>query len=403
MITLAQHIEMLLLEHDCVIIPGFGGFISNHREAQYEEDGGMLMPPSRTIGFNQQLQINDGLLAQSYMSAYDASYPAAQLQMEKDIEAMSQELELNGFYYLESIGRLTKGMGAGISFEASAPSILTPSLYGLDSFSMQPVKEIVKKREIEARMQAASIGISEEKHEDAGKNDENDKKKGIVIKLSPRMMEVGVSVAAAILLFFITSYMATRDRANETDTVIAATYPTPNSHNIEPNSHNIEDGESIVQMEKTHAHKAQKAPRAATASKKTVDKEEIENTNIGKKGDAVTNDKVVTNESTSGMGNDISNKTSETQSSEKTTGNSEASASSAKYTIVLASYVTRANADSFIRQMAKDGFAKAEYVKRGKVSRIIYSGYATEQEAQNALSLLRKNSKEFAEAWVMAL
>ena len=387
---------MLLLEHDCVIIPGFGGFISNHREAQYEEDGGMLMPPSRTIGFNQQLQINDGLLAQSYMSAYDASYPAAQLQMEKDIEAMAQELELNGFYDLESIGRLTKGMGFGISFDASAPSILTPSLYGLDSFSMQPVKEIVKKREIEARMQAASIGISEEKHEDAGKNDENDKKKGIVIKLSPRMMEVGVSVAAAILLFFITSYMSTRDRANETDTVIAATYPTPNSHNIE-------DGESIVQMEKTHAHKAQKAPKAVTASKKTADKEEIANTNIGKKGDVTVNDKAVTNESTLGVDNDATSKTSETQSSEKTTGNSEASAFTAKYTIVLASYVTRANADSFIRQMAKEGFAEAEYVKRGKVSRIIYSGYATEQEAQNALSLLRKSSKEFAEAWVMSL
>lgn len=387
---------MLLLEHDCVIIPGFGGFISNHREAQYEEDGGMLMPPSRTIGFNQQLQINDGLLAQSYMSAYDASYPAAQLQMEKDIEAMSQELELNGFYDLVSIGRLTKGMGSGISFDTSAPSILTPSLYGLESFSMQPVKEIVKKREIEARMQAASIGISEEKHEDAGKNDENDTKKGIVIKLSPRMMEVGVSVAAAILLFFITSYMATRDRANETDTVIAATYPTPNSHNIE-------DGESIVQMEKTPAHKAQKAPKAATASKKTTGKEEIANTNIGEKGDAAVNDKAVTNESALGVDNDAPNKTSETQSSEKTTGNSKAPTSTAKYTIVLASYVTRANADSFIRQMAKEGFAEAEYVKRGKVSRIIYSGYATEQEAQNALSLLRKNSKEFAEAWVMAL
>lgn len=388
---------MLLLEHDCVIIPGFGGFISNHREAQYEEDGGMLMPPSRTIGFNQQLQINDGLLAQSYMSAYDASYPAAQLQMEKDIEAMSRELELNGFYDLASIGRLTKGMGAGISFDASAPSILTPSLYGLDSFSMQPVKEIVKKREIEARMQAASIGISEEKHEDAGKNYENDKKKGIVIKLSPRMMEVGVSVAAAILLFFITSYMSTRDRANETDTVIAATYPTPNSNN------NIEDVESIAKMEKAPAHKAQKAPKAVTASKKAAGKEEIANTNIGEKGDAAVNDKAVTNESTLEADNDATNKTSETQSSEKTTGNSEASASTAKYTIVLASYVTRANADSFIRQMAKEGFPEAEYVKRGKVSRIIYSGYATEQEAQNALSLLRKNSKKFAEAWVMSL
>ena len=398
MITLAQHIEMLLLEHDCVIIPGFGGFISNRREAQYEERGGILMPPSRTIGFNQQLQINDGLLAQSYMSAYDASYPAAQLQMEKDIEAMSQELELNGFYDLGDIGRLTKGMGLGISFDASAPSILTPSLYGLDDFNMQPVKEIVKKREIEARMQAASIGISEENNEDAEKNDDNRKKKGIVIKLSPRMMEVGISVAAAVLLFFITSYMSTRDSANETDTVIAATYPTPSAHAI----NNVEN---TAKAEKEGSHKVCKTETPSKASsEKNATKEEIANSNIGKEGDAATNGKAAANENSLAANESASGKASEAISQEKTTeDNSKASAPAANYTIVLASYVTKANADSYIRQMAKEGFTEAKYVKKGKVSRIIYSGYATEQEAQNALSLMRKDSKEFAEAWVMAL
>ena len=32
MITLAKHIELLLLEHDCVIVPGLGGFIANHAD-----------------------------------------------------------------------------------------------------------------------------------------------------------------------------------------------------------------------------------------------------------------------------------------------------------------------------------------------------------------------------------
>ena len=35
MITLAKHIELLLLEHDCVIVPSLGGFIANHADAQY--------------------------------------------------------------------------------------------------------------------------------------------------------------------------------------------------------------------------------------------------------------------------------------------------------------------------------------------------------------------------------
>ena len=31
MIELAQHIETLLLENDCVIVPGFGGFVAATR------------------------------------------------------------------------------------------------------------------------------------------------------------------------------------------------------------------------------------------------------------------------------------------------------------------------------------------------------------------------------------
>ena len=81
MISLARHIEILLLEHDCVVIPGFGGFITKAEEAKFLEQEWQMMPPFRTVRFNQALQANDGLLVQSYMNIYDASFPAAQKQM----------------------------------------------------------------------------------------------------------------------------------------------------------------------------------------------------------------------------------------------------------------------------------------------------------------------------------
>ena len=33
MIELAQHIEVLLLENDCVIVPGLGGFVAHYTPA----------------------------------------------------------------------------------------------------------------------------------------------------------------------------------------------------------------------------------------------------------------------------------------------------------------------------------------------------------------------------------
>lgn len=49
------------------------------------------LPPTRSIGFNPQLKINDSLLAQSYVEAYDISYPEAVRRIEKETD----EIEAN--------------------------------------------------------------------------------------------------------------------------------------------------------------------------------------------------------------------------------------------------------------------------------------------------------------------
>ena len=74
MIELSRHIEILLLENDCVVVPELGGFIAHYQPARYVEDEGIFLPPMRTIGFNPQLTMNDGLLAQSYMETYHTDF-----------------------------------------------------------------------------------------------------------------------------------------------------------------------------------------------------------------------------------------------------------------------------------------------------------------------------------------
>ena len=60
MIELAQHIEALLLENDCVIVPNFGGFVAHYAPATYVKEENLFLPPTRIIGFNSQLKLNDG-------------------------------------------------------------------------------------------------------------------------------------------------------------------------------------------------------------------------------------------------------------------------------------------------------------------------------------------------------
>ena len=75
----------------------------------------------------------------------------------------------------------------------------------------------------------------------------------------------------------------------------------------------------------------------------------------------------------------------------------------AKFAIVLASYVSKNNADIFIDNLARQGFKEGRYVKDEKISRILYSNYKDKEEAQQALQELRQQSREFAEGWILEL
>ena len=49
MIELVKHREILLLENDCVIVPGLGGFIAHNRPARRPTSSALLYVPLASI------------------------------------------------------------------------------------------------------------------------------------------------------------------------------------------------------------------------------------------------------------------------------------------------------------------------------------------------------------------
>lgn len=141
MIEIHRHIEILLLSNDCVIVPGLGGFVAHHVEAYYNASEGLFLPPLRTLGFNPQLTINDSLLVHSYIEAYDISYPEALRRIESEVAELRQHIETEGYYELNDLGVMRLGEEGGLLFEPCEAGILSPLLYGLGSFSMQPLEK----------------------------------------------------------------------------------------------------------------------------------------------------------------------------------------------------------------------------------------------------------------------
>ena len=136
MIRIDRHIEVLLLENDCVIVPGLGGFVAHEVEARYDADDALFLPPGRTIGFNPALKLNDSLLAQSIADTYDMGYPEAVRVMDKEVENILTTIEEKGTYELFDLGELSKNGDGKLVFEPIDGGILAPEYYGFGSYEM---------------------------------------------------------------------------------------------------------------------------------------------------------------------------------------------------------------------------------------------------------------------------
>ena len=144
MMELSRHIEILLLNNDCVIVPNLGGFMAHHVHASYDKADGMFIPPRRTLGFNPQLNMSDSLLAQSYADTYDISIPEAIARVNHEVSILKQRIETNGKYEFNDLGTIYLRNDGRYEFEPCSAGILTPDLYGFGAIDVRLLSSALK-------------------------------------------------------------------------------------------------------------------------------------------------------------------------------------------------------------------------------------------------------------------
>ena len=111
-----------------MIIPDFGGFIAHYQPARYIKEENLYLPPVRTIGFNPQLTINDGLLVQSYMQAHHTDFPDATRMIEEEVAGLKEQLYQNGCAEMHGIGVLHYNIHSTYEFHPNEDGALSPTL-----------------------------------------------------------------------------------------------------------------------------------------------------------------------------------------------------------------------------------------------------------------------------------
>ncbi|WP_324670558.1 SPOR domain-containing protein [Hymenobacter sp. GOD-10R] len=138
--NLSEPIRTLLRDHDCVIIPDFGGLIAEYAPAQIHPVRHTLAPPTKRVAFNQALTRNDGLLVDAISRATSLTTAQAREQVHAAVQRMEEELASNRRVELVGIGYLRRAVGRGIEFEYTGNQNLLPASYGLPELVSRPVR-----------------------------------------------------------------------------------------------------------------------------------------------------------------------------------------------------------------------------------------------------------------------
>ena len=318
--------------------------MAHYVEASYNEADATFLPPLRTRGFNPQLKLNDSLLVQSYIEAYDISYPEALRRVDAEVCELRQHLETERQYELHDIGLLHYNEEGNLEFEPCEAGILTPQLYGLSSFEL-PRRVAAVTRPVSS---AAPTPLPEEK--------------AITIKIS--WLRNMVAAAAAIVAFLMIGTPVSHQN-NMLQSGLLTTGSVP-AVTAEPSV----AAEPIVAAEPS-------APVSTTADMPTAD--------------AV--DEVLAAESESAP--------AESPATPAPTTPSQPAAPA--FCLVLACQISQHNADAFVAELQTAGFNDARVINSKSMRRVVYGSYPSERAAYDALRDLRQQNGSFKQAWVMKL
>lgn len=134
------YIAELLKDHDCVIVPDFGGFVANYAPAKINATNHRFDPPHRKISYNKYLVHNDGLLA-SYVAQKEAlEYDAALRNVKAYTLYLKEELQAKKQVSIEKVGVLYQQSNGTFRFEQIKNPEFFKDGFGLESFFAKELK-----------------------------------------------------------------------------------------------------------------------------------------------------------------------------------------------------------------------------------------------------------------------
>lgn len=142
MTTVEEIIGDLLLRNNCVIVPSFGGFVTNQTSASIDYSNGTMLPPRKSVLFNRQLVSNDGLLVKEYANALKVDYSKAEDTVKSCVTFWNERLSSGERITIDRVGFIFLDAEKNICFEQDRFFNLLLESYGLGKVHFIPEEDV---------------------------------------------------------------------------------------------------------------------------------------------------------------------------------------------------------------------------------------------------------------------
>ncbi|MFK7757053.1 MAG: SPOR domain-containing protein [Flavobacteriales bacterium] len=137
-----QSIQELLFDHECVIIPEFGGFVTNYKPAFVHPKKQLIFPPSKQVTFNVNLGNNDGLLANYISRKEQIRYDAALTYVNSTVKEFKEQLNTGKRLSINGVGTISVNSSGALEFSPEDTHNFLRSSFGLKPIFLPTLEEL---------------------------------------------------------------------------------------------------------------------------------------------------------------------------------------------------------------------------------------------------------------------
>jgi hypothetical protein len=184
----------LLFKHNCVIVPGLGGFVSNYSKAEFKEEYQTILPARKRIAFNEKLHENDGLLINHVAKTKGISYSEAEVEVIKFVEYASERIHHHKSFEFKNVGTFYYTRENNVVFVPYEGINMLTDSYGLSPLKLRATQKMSETADVRPTLEVVPDTKKVKKIKQNRKSNFNIKRLWPVISGAAVILFVAISI-----------------------------------------------------------------------------------------------------------------------------------------------------------------------------------------------------------------